>query len=256
MKKTILILMICSFFTSTLLAKADIKLVDEYLKVSGAKEIILALPQQIERGYLTRIKDKKLKDIDIKGSFDSKSAINYVKIKLSQEFSNGLLKSIIAYYQSPLGIKYKTSGIDAMHKKDSKKRVDFFSEIKNNPPSYSRLNIMNAFVDRLELTPVAVHLIGELLGSINAELVTSNNTEQILMDISDQIRESMLLNSLYAYNNFTDKELKTVMEYYYTNAGRFEQIIVSDVFKQLIMESFAQIMEQSQFKTATLNQSK
>lgn len=254
MKKTILILVTCLFFTGTLFAKADMKLVDEYLKVSGAKEIILALPQQIESGYLKSIKDEKLKNIDIKGSFDSKSALKYVKVKLSNEFSDGLLKSIISYYKSPLGMKYKTSGINAMGQNDSDKRAYFFSEIKQNPLSYNRLNVMNAFVDRLELTPVAVHLIGELLGSINAKLVASDDTEQILMDISEQIRESMLLNALYAYNNFTDNELKTVMEYYYTNAGRFEQIIVSDVFKQLIMESFAQIMDQNQLRTANLNQ--
>lgn len=246
----------CSFFTSSLFAKADIALVNEYLKVSGAEEIILALPDQIERGYLKNIKDENLKNIDIKGSFDSKSAIKYVKIKLSNEFSNGLLKSIILYYKSPLGMKYKNSGINAMSQNDINNKIQYFKEIKNNPPSYTRLNVMNAFVDRLEMTPIAVHLIGELLGSINAKLATSNNVEQILGGVSDKIRESMLINSLYAYNNFTDKELKIVMEYYYTNAGRFEQIIVSGVFKQLIMESFSQIMEQNQLKTATLNQTK
>ncbi len=246
-------MIICSLFTSPLFAKADIKLVDEYLNVSGVKEIILTLPEQIERGYLKNIKDEKLKSLDIKGSFDSKSALKYVQIKLSNEFSNGLLKSIITYYKSPLGLKYKNCAINSMRPKDIKRRVQYLEEIKKNPPSYQRLNIMNAFVDRLELTPVAVHLIGELLGSINAELVVSKDRDKILGEISNQIRESMLINSLYAYNKFTDKELKTVMEYYYTNAGRFEQIIVSDIFKQLIMESFSQIMEQHQIKTASVH---
>jgi len=63
----------------------------------------------------------------------------------------------------------------------------------------------------------------------------------------------MLINSLYAYHDFTDNELKTIMEYYYTNAGRFEQLIVSGIFKQLIMESFSQIMEQQQIKSASAN---
>ena len=251
MKKNILAIVMCSLFASSLFAKADIKLVDEYLKVSGAKEIILALPKQIERGYLKNIKDEKFKKVDIKASFDSQSALKYVKTKLSDEFSDGLLKSAIAYYKSPLGSKFKNNGINSMHPKDIQRRVQYLREIQKNPPSYQRINVMNAFVDRLELTPVAVHLIGELLGSINADLMSSNDRDKIIGDISNQIRESMLINSLYAYHDFTDKELKTVIEYYYTNAGRFEQLIVSDVFKQLIMESFSQIMEQNQIKTAS-----
>ena len=245
--------MISSLITTSLFAKADIKLVEEYLKVSGAKEIIFALPQQIERGYLKNIKDERLKTINIKSSFDAKSAINYVKLKLTNEFSNGLLNDVIAYYKSPLGKKYKNSAMSSMCQKDIKNRVQYLREIEKNPPTYNRINVMNAFVDRLELTPVAVHLIGELLGSTNAKLVTSDDRVKILEEISNQIRETMLVNSLYAYNNFSDKELKSVMEYYYTNAGRFEQLIVSDVFKQLIMESFSQIVEQHQVKTASVH---
>jgi hypothetical protein len=243
-------MIMCSLFTTSLFSKADKKLVEEYLKVSGAQEIILALPQQIERGYVKSIKDEKLKNIDIKSSFDSKTSIEYTKIKLSEEFSNNLLKNVIAYYKSPLGMKYKDRAIKSMKEKDLKNRLQYLSEIKKNPPSYQRINIMNAFVDRLELTPVAVHLIGELLGSINAKLITSQDRDKVLRDVSNQIRESMLINSLYAYSSFSEKELKAVMDYYYTNAGRFEQIIVSGVFKQLIMESFSQIMEQNQIKFA------
>jgi hypothetical protein len=110
---------------------------------------------------------------------------------------------------------------------------------------------MNAFVERLELTPVAVHLIGELLGSINAELVSSDEREEVLEEISNKIRESMLEKTLQDYSDFTDQELKAVMEYYYTNAGRFEQLILSEIFKQLIMESFSQIIEQTQEKVAS-----
>jgi hypothetical protein len=103
------------------------------------------------------------------------------------------------------------------------------------------------------MTPVSVHLIGELLGSINAQLVSSNNTEMILGTVSDQIREYMFENSLYAYGDFTSKELKRIMDYYYTNAGRFEQLIVSKVFKQLIMESFSQILDESRQKVASVH---
>ena len=250
MKKNIFMITVSLIFTSSIFAKADIKLVDEYLKVSGAQQIIFALPQQIERGYLKNIKDEKLKNIDIKASFDSQSALKYIKTKLCNEFSDGLLKSVIAYYKSPLGTKYKNSAISSMRQKDTKNRVAYLREIEKNPPTYNRINVMNAFTDRLELTPVAVHLIGELLGSINANLVTSDDGAKTLEEISAQIRETMLVNSLYAYSEFTDKELKTVMEYYYTNAGRFEQLIVSDIFKQLIMESFSQIIEQKQVKMA------
>jgi len=106
-KKTVLILLITSCFAISLFAKADIKLVDEYLKVSGAKEIILALPKQIENGYLKGIKNKTLKDIDIKSKFDSKRTMNFIRQELIENFRDDLLKHIIAFYKSPLGKKYK-----------------------------------------------------------------------------------------------------------------------------------------------------
>jgi hypothetical protein len=252
-KKDIFILLITSCLATSLFAKADKKLVNEYLKVSGAEEIILALPKQIENGYLKSIKIDELKDIDIKSKFDSKQTMDYMRQELVANFNDELLEHIIAFYKSPLGKKYRKNGIDAMSKKEMKKRVIFFKQMKKIPPSFNRINIMNAFVDRLEMTPVSVHLIGELLGSINAQLVSSNNTEMILGTVSDQIREYMFENSLYAYGDFTSKELKRIMDYYYTNAGRFEQLIVSKVFKQLIMESFAEIMSESQNILASLH---
>jgi hypothetical protein len=250
---TVLLLLIISFFSTSLFAKADKKLVNEYLKVSGAEEIILELPKQIENGYQKSITIARLKDIDIKSKFDPKHTMDYIRQELIENFNDELLEHIIAFYKSPLGKKYRKNGIDAMSKKEMKKRALFFKNMKKVPPSFNRINIMNAFVDRLEMTPVSVHLIGELLGSINAQLVSSNNTEMILGTVSDQIREYMFENSLYAYGDFTSKELKRIMDYYYTNAGRFEQLIVSKVFKQLIMESFAEIMSESQNILASLH---
>jgi len=250
---SVLFLLIISFFSTSLFAKADIKLVNEYLKVSGAEEIILELPKQIESGYLKSIKIDELKDIDIKSKFDSKRTMQYIRKELIVSFNNELLEHIIAFYKSPLGQKYRKNGIDAMSQKELKKRVVFFQNIKKTPPSFNRINIMNAFVDRLEMTPVSVHLIGELLGSINAQLVSSSNTEEILGTVSDQIREYMFENSLYAYGDLTTNELKRIMDYYYTNAGRFEQLIVSKVFKQLIMESFSEILDESREKIASVH---
>jgi len=198
-QNTVLLLLIISFFTTSLFAKADIKLVNEYLKVSGAEEIILELPKQIETGYHKGIKIDALKDIDIKSKFDSKQAMDYIREELIENFNNELLEHIISFYKSPLGRKYRKNGIDAMSKKEMKKRVLFFKQIEKTPPSFNRINIMNAFIDRLEMTPVSVHLIGELLGSINAQLVSSNDTEKILGTVSDQIRDYMFENSLYAY---------------------------------------------------------
>jgi hypothetical protein len=42
-----------------------------------------------------------------------------------------------------------------------------------------------------------------------------------------------------------------MMDFSYTNAGRFEQLILSGVFKQLIQESFAQIIDQNRPQLAT-----
>lgn len=250
MKKSIAAVVLLSVLTVSLFAKAELKLVEEYLEVSGAKEIILALPQQIELGYLQNIKDEKLKEIDIKSSFDPDQTMSYVREVLSDQFSDEVLKNIITYYRSDLGKKFTSNGLNAMRESDIKKRADFYKKIEKNPPSYRRINVMNAFVDRLELTPVAVHLIGELLGSINATLVMSDDTEKVMQNIAAQIKEHMFDASLYAYGDFTEKELKSVMEYFYTNAGRTEQAVLSGLFKQLIMESFMQIMEESQQRTA------
>jgi hypothetical protein len=241
MKKKLMIMMVLMIFSTTLFAKADKNLVYEYLKVSGAGSIILALPKQIEQGYLKNNKNASM----LKDTFDAYKAIKYATSKLSHEFTDAGLKRTIEYYKSPLGKKFKKSGFLSMKNSNKKDKIAFFKELKNNPPSYERLNVMNAFVDKLELTPMAVHLIGERLGAINAELEMTPNSQKVLNSISDQIKEEMLANAMYAYKDFSDDELKAVMNYCYTNAGRFEQLIVSGVFKQLIQESFAQIIDQN-----------
>jgi len=252
LKKSISFIFIVTFFTSTLFAKADKKLVEEYLKVSGANQIVLALPKQIELGYIKNIKDKKRKIVNIEKSFDSKKARKYIKKVLISDFRNGILKKIILFYKTPLGKKYKKLGITSIDERNIKKRAKFLKKIQKKPPTYTRINIMNAFVDRLELTPIAVHLIGESLGSIKAKLDKESDKKRVFLKISENIREAMLVNSLYAYDSFTNDELKQVMDYYYTNAGRFEQVIVSGVFKKLIMESFSQIVEDKKVKTANI----
>ncbi len=239
--------MLFSCLAISVFAKADMKLVDKYLETSGTQEIILTLPQQIEKGYLESIKDKKLKQIDIKSSFDPKQTMEYVKLQLSQDFSDGQLRDIIRFYKSPLGKKFKNSGLRATIEKDEKKRAQFYIDLKKNPPSYDRLNIMSAFADRLEFTPIAMHLIGEFLGAINADLVYAGGVD----DISIRIRQQMLDISLYAYRDFSKKELKNVLAYYYTNAGRSEQAVVSKIFKELVAESFSQILEENQHKSVS-----
>jgi hypothetical protein len=243
--------MILLFSANSLFAKADIKLVNEYLKVSGTQKIILALPKRIERGYLKNIKNSSLINIDIKSQFDSKRTIDYIRKELVENYNDELLKRTISFYKSPLGKKYKQNGINSMSEKEIKKRAKFFNLIKNNPPSYDRIKVMNAFVDKLEMTPISVYLIGELLGSINAQLASSENTEKVFDTISNKIRDCLFINSLYAYGDFSSRELKSILEYYYTNAGRFEQLIVSNVFKQLIKESFLEIVDEVHQKTAS-----
>ncbi len=248
LKKVILIIMIFSCLSISVFAKANMKLIDRYLEISGTQEIILALPQQIEKGYLESIKDKKLKQIDIKSSFDPKQTMKYVKFQLSQNFSDRQLRDIIRYYKSPLGQKFKNSGLKAVREKDDKKKARFYKQLKKNPPSYDRLNIMSAFADRLEFTPIAMHLIGEFLGSINADLVYAGGGE----DIAIRIKKHMLDLSLYAYKDFSKKELKNILAYYYTNAGRSEQAVISKIFKELVAESFSQILEENQHKSASV----
>jgi len=241
LKKTILTFVAIIFLTSSLFAKANPKLIDEYLEVSGTKEIILALPKQIERGYLKSIDKNSQSKINIKNSFDSKKTMNYVKSQLSLEFNDKLLTKIITYYKSPLGKKFKNSSLAAINKHDT----------KDNQPSYKRLKIMNTFVERLELSGAAVHLIGELLGSINANLASSDNPQKIIQNAGAKIKSKMLEVSLYAYSEFSDNELKNIIKYYQSVAGQFEQMIVSNIFKEIIMASFLQILQESEQKTAT-----
>ncbi len=229
--------MAITFLASSLFAKVNPKLVDEYLKVSGTKEIILALPKQIEKGYLKNNQAK----VNIRDSFDSKKTMSYVKSQLSLEFNDELLKEVISYYKSPLGKKFKNSSLAAINRYDT----------KDNQPSYERLKIMNTFVERLELSPTAVHLIGELLGSINADLALSNNPQKIIQNAGTKIKSRMLEVSLYAYNDFSNEELKDIINHYQGVAGKFEQSIVSNIFKQIIMESFLQILQESEKKTAS-----
>ncbi len=239
MKKIFFILLIA---ISSLFAKADLKLVEEYMQVSGTQEVILALPKQIKDGFTKTFKSKPI-DIDIETSFDLNRTIEHFKLELSKEFDDELLKNIIAYYRSEIGKKFK----DSIYFNEDN-QTDFFEYLGENPPSYQRLNILNAFVDKVELTPVALHMIGELIGSIGAGLVVSTNNNKFVQNISQQIRDRIFLASLHIYHDFSDQELKSIMSYYYTSTGRTEQKIVSKVFKSLILESLTYITKQTQIQ--------
>jgi hypothetical protein len=250
MKQIKFSLLLSTLLTISLFAQADMKLVDEYVKLSGINKIVKTLPKSIKKGYLTHVQNDRLKDINISRNFDFEPTINYIKLKLSDELSNSIIKQSINFYKTPLGKKFKDNGLSTIDKSINEKEKEFYENLEKYPPSYERLNIVNNFIDRIELSPIAVHMIGELLGSINAKLVTSKKPDEVMQNMAGEIKEYIYQNSLYAYGDFSQQELQDIIKYSNTNAGRFEQMVVSRIFKQIIGDSFTQIMIDSREKLA------
>jgi hypothetical protein len=224
--------------TTALLSKADMKLVDEYIKVSGIKEIIISLPKNLEKGYLKNTKKRKQ---NIVKSLEFEPTLNYVKMRISDELSNSILKDSIKFYTTPLGEKFKNQGLSIVSKTPKQKSELFYKNIKTYPPSYERLDVVNKFTNRLELAPISVHIIGEFLGRINAKVATSKRPNLLLKQAAVDIKEYIYQNALYAYGNFSNKELQETTKYFNTNAGRFEHMVVSRIFKKLISDSFIDV---------------
>ncbi len=236
MKKTIFISIILA---TSLHSKANMKLVDKYVEVSGIKEIITALPKRIKKGYMQN--NKKFENINMQNFFEFASTMNYVKMKLSDELSNTVLKQNIAFYKTPLGKKFKNNGLISVSKSNILKKEEFYEILEKYPPSYKRLAIINNFIDNLELSPMAAHIIAELLGDINAKMLKTNNPTKLMKNSSQEIKDYLYQNALYAYGDFSQKELNDMIKYFNTTAGKFERMVTSRIFKQLISDAFSQI---------------
>lgn len=254
MKKLGLSLLAVSLLSSGLFAKADKALVDQYMDVSGAKITIESMAEQISAGiqqssqmYGKSVDPKEIQFI--KKAFNGDESIDIVESYLQKHFHDRALKSIIAYYQSPLGEKVTQAGIDATSPTAQADMLHFMADLSSNPPSAKRVAIIKSFIAELDLSAMAEDMLAEMMHFLNEEFkmsekISDTQMNQLTSMMDGAIQQQVFISSLYTYRDIEESELQKVIDFYKTEAGKEELQVVQKAMSEMLKSGFKRALKQ------------
>lgn len=251
-KKLGLSLLTVSLLTTSLFAKADKSLVDEYMNISGAKITIESMGEQITGSmqqssmmYGESVDAKKIQFLQ--EAFNGDEGIDIVTAYLVENFDNKNIKEIISYYQSPLGKKVTQAGIDAMNPDIQAQMLHFMADLSTNPPSPERVSTIKTFVAELGLVESVEDMFVEMLLFLNEEAtqnkkLSAEQMEQFMGMMGQAFEQQMFISSLYIYKDIENSELNSVISFYKSDAGEDELKVVRAAMSKMLKAGFARAL--------------
>ena len=254
MKKLGLSLLAVSLLSTGLFAKADKVLVEEYMNLSGAKITIESMGEQISTNmqqtgqmYGKSVDQKKMRFI--KEAFNGEEGIDIVESYLKEHFDNTTLKSIIAYYKSPLGKKVTQASLDVMSPTAQADMLRFMADLSTNPPSAKRVATIKSFIAQLDLSATAEDVLVEMMHFLNEQFPAQNKIsnaqmDQLLAMAKGAINQQLFISSLYTYRDMENSELQKVIEFYQTDEGKEELTVVREALEEMLKSGFKRALSQ------------
>ena len=244
--------LLTTLLSSTLFAKSDTSLVEEYMHVSGATIMIESMGEQVT----SSMQQSKLmygEEVDqsqltfVKRAFNPYDDTALVARYLQEHFDNGQLKQIIAYYKTEIGKKVTQAGIDALSPNAQSELLAFMSTLQATPPTQKRIQTIKSVIDELQLTKTTEDLLGELMVYFNAKSATPNklsaqNIMQFKLMMRQTLKQQLFVSTLFTYRDISNQELQKVINFYHTPAGKSEMKIFSDALLLMLKSGFTKAL--------------
>ncbi len=253
LKKLSISIILATTLSSSLFAKADRALVEQYMNISGANESIQNLSSTTEN----MIKQKSLlsgKKVDkksiafLKEVFDGDRNIELVESYLMEHFDNQALKKIINFHKSDLGKRIDQASIDAMSSDATAQMLRFMANLQSNPPSQDRINMINRLIDELHMDENFSNMFDGLMNYLNKQApkgraLKSSELSKIKAITMAEYRQQLFISSLYVYRDFSNDELNRVINFYKTDAGQKEIKVLQNAIVEMLKDGFSKALK-------------
>ncbi len=250
MKKVLFITLV---LTVSIFAKVSDDIVKKYMEISGTNQTIEELNNNIaysinQKNRILGLKsDKKLLNLFGKAfnPDDSKELVlNYLKEQLKRE----KLQKIIRFYKSDIGKKIVASNLEATNSGAKAESLRFFASLETTPPSKKRIELIKEFVAVTKLEASVKDIFAETIYFLNYQApqekrIDENKLEQYISIIGDKLDQQIYLSALFTYRELSDQELKKVISFYKSGAGKRERDVMIDATKRMVRSGFAKALK-------------
>lgn len=243
MFRTLSVLCLMLAFLSVAHAGEKAGLADQVLMKSGAYELIASYPQQV-RAYAAQQspyatdRESSARAIDgLLAAFNQAEANAALLDHLEANFTAEELRSILAWLDSPLGVRLTAAEIEAAGVEGQNNLLRYAATLSGNPPPESRIGLMQELERTAGWTELTLEIMGTMMTGMaqaaNAALPESERRaageiEQELAEVlanmapmlREQLRQQMLLSAHYTYRDFTDDEIRSYIDYLDSETGR------------------------------------
>lgn len=208
-------------------------MVDSALELSGFNRLVDNLPQIMDAQKTWRQTTKPATEESdrvselLNESFDQKAARKISRDFFLKNVDAETMKSVIAWLKSPLGQRFSAAESDEMGAGRQAAMLRYLAELQEASPNPGRVSL----IQQLEETTRSSELVTGILKNIFTNTlknvpVKSGDEEETLNElgnlfpmIREQLRQQMILSSLYTYRDFTDDELKQYIAFYESDSG-------------------------------------
>ncbi|MCP4265772.1 MAG: hypothetical protein GY777_09380 [Candidatus Brocadiaceae bacterium] len=249
-------------FTSYVFAGLHEKLINKYIEISGLDQMLSTFPDQIDaifsQNTLTSDQSETEKKVAVimKESFDIVLVKKNLNSFLLQNTNINFFKNLINWLETPLAQKIKEEELSSSGPGSQAKLLRYIADLQTNPPSQDRITIIQEVERTTKLselsTYIAMETIRGMLGSFNLTLPEGKRKsmgeieeeiQAIKPSIQNSLQQQMILTSFYSYRNISNEELIEYIEFYKSNTGKAEILVVGKAIANVIKEWFVDVTE-------------
>ncbi len=238
------------------------KLVNKYIEISGLDQMLSTFPDQIDTMFSQKTLTSKQSETEKKVAAIMKESFDIVLVKknlnsfLLQNTDINFFNNLINWLETPLAQKIKGEELSSSGPNSQAELLRYVAGLQTNPPSQDRITIIQAVERTTKLselsTYIAIETIRGMLVSFNFTLPEDKRKSMgeieeeikaIKPAIQNSLRQQMILTSFYSYRNISNEELIKYIEFYKSNTGKAEIIVVGKAIANVITECFVDVAE-------------
>lgn len=235
--------------------------VEAFFQLSGLEVQIRELPGIILSQFEDEIELVPVNARDqireeITKAFDPDTIVEDARTYLLENLDSDNIKIVVDWLQEPLTQKMNQLEMDSNDDISFAKRDAFFQELEFNPPTESRLDLLNRLESSTDATYYLVSIITDmylsLIRTINpyleADKQLSNNRiaqmrTTIMGELTTMYQNITHAMNLFTYRDVTDSELEEYVAFYETPAGKWFADVSYDVIESVLQKSNERLTE-------------
>jgi len=235
MKKILSLMLMASLLTISAFATANAQtheqLVEEYLEVSGQREVINKLPTQmtnmLEQQFAAAGEnvEPKLFNLMIE-DMTKEDSINKITEHLGK-LSSENLTTLIAFYNTETGKKCANLNRETDMDNRTEELQAFLQDLQTNPPSQHRIDSMNTMFQETNVLTGMVKMVEAMIHIFNAALpeekqMSDENMTIMLDQIEQGFTRQLIVTFYFSLRDFSDNEIDEIVQFTLTPEGQAE----------------------------------